>query len=528
MRGKSESENSGPVEVDETFKLRLGVRLGGAVLDALKPPVLGRSESENRGPVDVDEVFALGLGVALGGADMDEFEVGAITPPLPVDDDALKPPVRGRSEFVNRGPVDVEAFVLGLGVALGGADMEEFDEGPIMPPLPVDTDAALKPPVRGRSEFVNSGPGGVVAFALGLGVALGRAGTEELEDGAIIPPVPVDEEALKPPVRGRSELVNSGPVDDAFTLALGVALGKAGSEEFEVDGGMTPLSLEASVTAVLPSIEKPADPPADVKLTFGIIGVGATDAGGMTPFPPVEEVVAVPPEVVKFSLPEATVTFALGLGGIKPEASVADVTAVPPDMVRLPLPPVDDGAGGRTPESPVELEVNVLLLVAKDAPPDATENDGATVPLAEGNGGKTPDSPILITVAVEPDAEITIVPAVITVIAGTLEFETASIDRGGTVLPPVTMIGVMIPLSPVEVEVKMLPEVVKLPAPDAAVGADELDGYTKSEPLDDGAYPPLPPVDSMIEVPFEVVKPPDPPVEEGGGFTPSPPVALRV
>ena len=216
-------------------------------------------------------------------------------------------------------------------------------------------------------------------------------------------------------------------------------------------------------------------------------GVGAklSDEGGITPFVAVEEVTAVPPDVVKFPLPEETETSALGLGGITPESLVDDVTAVPPEMVRLPVPPVEEGtetvsladgttepvlAGGITPESPVEPEAKVLPLVANVAPPDATETERTTVTFAEGKGGMTPDAPVLVIVAVEPDVDKFDEPPTVTVIVGsvlgaTLEFETACMEREAAVLAPVPMIGVMTPLSPVEVDVKVLPAVVTLPLP---------------------------------------------------------------
>lgn len=291
--------------MDDTFKLTLGVTLGG-----------------------MEVIFRLALGGPLG-AGTDEFEDGdgvtlaTVNPLLGTEVLSPKNGVRFASELVNGGPVE-EPFTLGLGVKLGGA--VEFAEtggtpksekpGEVVVALKdrggiitdtvsttrkVETagvDAAVPGSVEFRtvedkgngvrfaSEFVKGGPVEVdELFKLGLGVTLAPVPGKE-----VLP--------LKNGTRGASLSVNGGPVevDEAFELGVGV---------------MTPLPPVTDVVAVPPWIEKPADPPADVMLTFG----GGANEGGITPFVAVEDTIAVPPEIVILPVPVLA-------GGITPESPV--------------------------------------------------------------------------------------------------------------------------------------------------------------------------------------------------------------
>ena len=103
--------------------------------------------------------------------------------------------------------------------------------------------------------------------------------------------------------------------------------------------------------------------------------------------------------------------------------------------------------GGITPESLVEFEASVLLLVAKIVPSETTGLDVTVDALAEEAGGMIPESPVLAAVAVEPDVENTNDPVETTV----------ELDPSGTLgeaveLTTVSVEGVTMPEEPLMVE----------------------------------------------------------------------------
>jgi len=212
-----------------------------------------------------------------------------------------KEPVRSPPEFVKLGPVEV-VFRLEVGVWLGGADVVELEDGlmiPLLPVLPIDEMGTLKLPVRSPPEFVKLGPVEVM-FRLEVGVWLGGADVVEL-DGLMMPllPVPPIDEmgTLKLPVRSPPEFVKLGPVEVVFRLEVGVWLGGADVVELE-DGLMIPLlpvpPIDETDTSILPERPPPADQvkggPVDV-LLFEL--GGEVTIGGMRPLAPVEETTAV-------------------------------------------------------------------------------------------------------------------------------------------------------------------------------------------------------------------------------------------
>jgi len=158
-----------------------------------------------------------------------------------------KEPVRSPPEFVKLGPVEV-VFRLEVGVWLGGADVVELEDGlmiPLLPVLPIDEMGTLKLPVRSPPEFVKLGPVEVM-FRLEVGVWLGGADVVELEDGLMIPllPVPpIDETdtSILPERPPPADQVKGGPVD--------VLLFELGGEV--TIGGMRPLAPVEETTAVL-------------------------------------------------------------------------------------------------------------------------------------------------------------------------------------------------------------------------------------------------------------------------------------
>jgi hypothetical protein len=140
-RGLSELVNGGPVEDEETFRLALGVALGGRLIVVL---LIGKgdrglSELVNGGPLDDEETLRLALGVLLGGRLKNvEFAEGAMPPVLAIEntvallDLLLKFGKRLSSVFENGGPVELaveDTLRLGLGVTLAGG---------ITPPPPVE------------------------------------------------------------------------------------------------------------------------------------------------------------------------------------------------------------------------------------------------------------------------------------------------------------------------------------------------------------------------------------------------------
>jgi cyanate lyase len=137
-------------------------------------------------PVDprLDVILTLELGVTLGGAVTDELEDGAMEPETV--ELVRGKGERGWSELVPVEPKLEVMFALALGVILGGAVTEEFEDT-IIEALILARDVEL---VRGKgergwSELVPVEPKLEVMFALALGVILGGAVTEEFEDAII-------------------------------------------------------------------------------------------------------------------------------------------------------------------------------------------------------------------------------------------------------------------------------------------------------------------------------------------------------
>jgi hypothetical protein len=133
-------------------------------------------------PVDprLDVILTLELGVTLGGAVTDELEDGAMEPET-VELIRGKGE-RGWSELVPVEPRLVVIFMLELGVTLGGAVADELEDGTMEPET---VELVRGKGERGWSELVPVEPKLEVMFALALGVILGGAVTEEFEDAII-------------------------------------------------------------------------------------------------------------------------------------------------------------------------------------------------------------------------------------------------------------------------------------------------------------------------------------------------------
>jgi len=87
-----------------------------------------------------------------------------------------KEPVRSPPEFVKLGPVEV-VFRLEVGVWLGGADVVELEDGLMIPLLPVppidETDTSILPERPPPADQVKGGPVDVLLFELGGEVTIG-------------------------------------------------------------------------------------------------------------------------------------------------------------------------------------------------------------------------------------------------------------------------------------------------------------------------------------------------------------------
>jgi hypothetical protein len=133
-------------------------------------------------PVDprLDVILTLELGVTLGGAVTDELEDGAMEPETV--ELVRGKGERGWSELVPVEPRLVVIFMLELGVTLGGAVTDELEDGTMEPET---VELVRGKGERGWSELVPVEPKLEVMFALALGVILGGAVTEEFEDAII-------------------------------------------------------------------------------------------------------------------------------------------------------------------------------------------------------------------------------------------------------------------------------------------------------------------------------------------------------
>jgi len=345
----------------------------------------------------------------------------------------------------------------------------------------------------------------------------------------------------------------------------------------------------------------PFDPAADVTLITGVWPEGKTVVvtvivislvrGGKNPESLEDIVTAVPEDTENPAEPVETL---VAEGGTTPESTVEEIVAVPLEKVALPEPPADDVeiradpelAGGTTPESPVPVDVTVLLLVANDAAPEVAETESAIVPLADGTGGIMPEPPVELKTRVlslvgkdaNPEVTVSVTVTILKVRTGGMtpespvltaaaveleivnandpaemivEFETSWIVRGAMELAAVLIEGVIIPKSPVDSAANVLPEVVKRAEPPIVDGG----GITPSLPskllatvdpevdimlppvkmtvraspknVEDGGIIPASPVEKNVSVPPDTVALPATAVLEGtavGGMRPSPPV----
>jgi hypothetical protein len=160
------------LEIEEMFMLRLGVALGNTGADELADgtmlPLLGADKELDEGMgkgvrrpselvpgvLDVEEIFKLRLGVTLGGTTTEEFAEGSMTLLLACEGvvetfaldnivettGCVELDISGADEFTI-GKVE-EVNGLGTGVDIG---IEEFPKGGTIPLLPVADDVAVLP-----------------------------------------------------------------------------------------------------------------------------------------------------------------------------------------------------------------------------------------------------------------------------------------------------------------------------------------------------------------------------------------------
>jgi hypothetical protein len=546
------------LEIDETFKLRLGVPLGSAGTDALADgtmlPLLGTGRELDDGigkgvrrpselvPIDleIEEIFMLKLGVTLGTAGTEKFADGTILPVGNTAELGIGKGVRRPSELV---PIDLEideTFKLRLGVPLGSAGTDALADGTMLPLLGAERelDDGIGKGVRSPSELVPIDLEVDETFKLRLGVPLGSTGTEEFAEGnmTLLLACNVVDEAfaldnivettgnLELEISGADEFAD-GMVDEDGELGTGVDIG---IEEFP-DGGMIPLLPVADDVAVLPWIVKVIPPLVREIWTLGVatslpelLVVEFPEDGGIRPDAPVEEAVAVDPDTEKISIPEEIVTFGKVSdvergGGISPDEPVelmnavrrdVENTALPEDTFTLVITSVKGGgikpceliivvvivdvkilettavppggvlcdgvleAGGTSPSPRVEFAVNVLLPMVKFALPRETVRITLTGLLGVELGGISPFPPSLRLVAVNPD-RVKFAEPVDTVATSTVE---------GAIIPP----------DAVELNVLVDPDTVKLLPPD--------DARTIVEPIETGGIKPWLPVEASVSV----------------------------
>lgn len=234
-----------PVDPDVEKMGAVPERVALVDLVRLNRPLRSISELLNSGPVVVREALKLGLGVKLGGVEMEALAEGKTTPVPPVAERTDVPPP------VEKTPVPAETEPLTLGI----------DDGVMAPdPPPKDVNAVPPEMVKLDAPPVDSGKPDVARLSLDTNVG----------DGKPVPKPPVELAVLSPPL-----IVPMKPPD--------VALGSRVS--FEVIG--TPLSDPA------PPVEKKIDvlPPA-------VTSVEPDTTGAPVPPPPVKLDVDVAPETV--------------------------------------------------------------------------------------------------------------------------------------------------------------------------------------------------------------------------------------
>lgn len=185
-------------------------------------------------------------------------------------------------------------------------------------------------------------------------------------------------------------------------------------------------------------------------------------------------------------------------GGMTPSSPVEDTIAVPPEKVALPEPPAvevetttDLEFGGIIPESPVPVDVNVLLLVAKDATPEFTVTERVTELLPDGAGGMTPELPVeLKAIALSLVANVA----------------TPEVTVSVTVTVPRVRLGGTMPESSVLSETSVLRLVTKDATPEMTVLVTIIETFAEGA---GGMTPESPVLDAMAVEP-EIVKANDP------------------
>jgi hypothetical protein len=326
-----------PVEptLEVKFKLALGVTLGGAVVDEFTggttDPLMVELVSGNgeRGlsefvPIDpkLDVTFKLELGITLGGT-VTEALVDGIADPLTLVcrvELVIGNGERGLSELVPIERVLVETFELEDGMStvvineLEITTIDEFEEGTgvLMLPTSVGRKLVNIDDVGTDDEAFDEG-----ASELTLPTSVGRklvriddVGTDDdtFVVGTMIPPLPVKDET--------NVLLETVTIVDPLltaTLISGVGAALVGLLVVELteDGGMSPEAPVEEKILVLPEVEKVAAP--DDTVTFGNAGL-ELGGGGIAPDAPVEvdAAVDVPTEII--SIPEDVVTVIFKIG----------------------------------------------------------------------------------------------------------------------------------------------------------------------------------------------------------------------
>jgi hypothetical protein len=433
--------------------------------------------------------FTLGLGVMLGTAGTVIFVDGTMLPVGSVAELGMGNGILGASEFV---PIELKGTVkleLGLGVILGIAGTEEFEDGtgvPLLATIGAD-ELGIGNGIRDVSELVPIELEGTVPLKPGLGVALGKKVTVIVvfvNGGAPLSTAGTDELGMGNGIRGASELV---PIELEGTvplkLGLGVALGKivtvvvvfvngsallstAGTDELGMGNGIrgasefVPIELEGTVPFKVGIGVALGGTTTTVVFVKGnallLNSIGADELGigkgerGESEFVPVEPVLTVA-FVLRLGVALTGVDMViekLAEGGMMPLLPVADETAVLPWTVKV-VPPLEKdtstlgvgarlgelmaveftSGGGITPDALVEKAVAIDPEVEEMRLPDDTVTfDEATG--VELGGGISPLPPVDDATAVDPDVEKTRLPTEIV----TLD-EATGVELGGGISP---------------------------------------------------------------------------------------------
>lgn len=338
VRGKSEIEPS-ELEVEDTLKLAVGVGIDVlgfenttslvVLFDSeelrIRNGVRGRSEIEPSElkvvyTLRLDDSVELGIGNGIRGrSEMDPSEVDETFIPGTGNELGTGNGVRGRSEIEPR-EVD-EMFKTGVEVELG------MGNG-----------------VRGRSDM---DPNEVEFAYVWESVELVVTGIEELNDGAIMPLLPVAEV-----IAVLHCIVNAllPPDDKIIIVGVGARLTKLLSDAFAEDGGIMPEAAVENTVAVDPEVEKIPLVRRIIRALLeerlaGTVLDKLLEGGGMMPEAPAEEVTAVDPDIEETSRPDDAVRFGPmpGVdvelatpgadGGMIPDAPAENVVAVLPELV---------------------------------------------------------------------------------------------------------------------------------------------------------------------------------------------------